>query len=65
MMRRARALARFLYDFVIGDDPWIAAVVALALGLTAGLADTGVSSWWVLPAAVGAVLGLSLHRATR
>jgi hypothetical protein len=65
MMRRARALGEFLYDFVIGDDPWIAAAVAFALGITAVLADTGVSTWWVLPVAVGAVLSLSLHRVTR
>jgi hypothetical protein len=65
MMRRARALGEFLYDFVIGDDPWIAAAVAFALGITAVLADTGVSTWWVLPVAVCAVLSLSLHRVTR
>ena len=65
MMRRARALGEFLYDFVIGDDPWIAVVVALALGTTAVLADTGASAWWVLPVAVGAVLSFSLYRDTR
>jgi hypothetical protein len=65
MMRRARALGEFLYDFVIGDDPWIAVVVALALGTTAVLADTGASAWWVLPVAVGAVLTFSVHRDTR
>lgn len=65
MMRRAQALGEFLYDFVIGDDPWIAAAVAFALGTTAVLSDTGVATWWVLPVAVGAVLSLSLHRVTR
>ena len=65
MMRRLRALARFLYDFVIGDDPSIAGVVVFALGLTAALAGAGVSAWWVLPIAVVTVLGLSLRRATR
>jgi hypothetical protein len=64
-MRRLRTLAAFLYDFVIGDDPLIAAVVALTLGLTAALADGGVAAWWMLPLAVVAVLALSLHRATR
>ena len=42
-----------------------AVVVALALGTTAVLADTGASAWWVLPVAVGAVLSFSLHRDTR
>lgn len=65
MMRRARALGKFLYDFVIGDDPWIAAAVAFALGVIAVLGDTGVSAWWALPVTVGAVLSHSLHRATR
>jgi hypothetical protein len=64
-MRRLRALAEFLYDFVIGDDPLIAAVVAVALGLTAVLVGAGVPAWWMLPLAVVAVLSLSLHRATR
>ena len=65
MMRRIRALAKFLYDFVIGDDPLIAVVVAAALGLTAVLAGAGAAAWWVLPVAVTAVLGFSLFRATR
>ena len=65
MTRRLRSLAKFLYDFVIGDDPWIAAVVAVALGLTAVLARAGGPAWWILPLAVVAVLSVSLHRATR
>jgi hypothetical protein len=65
MMRRLRALAKFLYDFVIGDDPLIAVVVVVALGVTAALADAGTSAWWVLPLGVVAVLSFSLHRATR
>jgi hypothetical protein len=64
-MGRLRALGAFLFDFVIGDDPLIAAVVALTLGLTAALAGGGVSAWWMLPLAVVAVLSFSLQRATR
>ena len=63
-MRRLRPLARFLYDFVVGDDFRIAVAVVVALGLTAAAAGAGVSAWWVLPAAVIAVLGFSIHRAT-
>lgn len=63
-MRRLRALAKFLYDFVIGDDPTIAAVVVVALGLTAALEGAGEPAWWILPTAVVAVLTLSLYRAT-
>jgi hypothetical protein len=64
-MSRVRALATFLYDFVIGDDPMIAAAVVVALGLTAALAAVGASAWWLLPLAAVAVLGFSVHRATR
>ena len=64
-MRRLRALPTFLYDFVVGDDPLVAAAVVVALGLTAALAGLGVSAWWVMPASAVAILGLSVHRATR
>jgi hypothetical protein len=59
-MSRVRAFLRFLYDFVVGDDITIAVVVVAALGVTA-LA----SSWWVLPPAVLAILGVSVARAAR
>jgi hypothetical protein len=64
-MTRLRALGAFLYDFVIGDDPLIAAAVVVAIGLTAALASADVSAWWMLPAAVVLVLSFSLRRATR
>jgi hypothetical protein len=65
MGRKIRAFGTFLYDFVIGDDPLIAAVVVVTLGLTAAFAGAGVSAWWMLPVAVVAVLSFSLDRATR
>jgi hypothetical protein len=64
-MARIRALGAFLYDFVIGDDPLIAATVVAALAITGWLVGAGASAWWVLPLAVVAVLSFSLHRATR
>ena len=64
-MTTARAFLAFLYDFVVGDDPVIAAAVIVALALTAALAAIGVSAWWVPPTAVVATLALSLTRATR
>jgi hypothetical protein len=64
-MRRLRGLGAFLSDFVVGDDPLIAVVVVIALGATALLVDAGVAAWWLLPAAVAGVLGLSLLRAAR
>jgi len=50
---------------VVGDDPLIAAVGVVMLGLTAALQGAGVAAWWLLPAAVVVVLSLSLRRATR
>jgi hypothetical protein len=60
-----RGLGAFLYDFVVGDDPLIAAVVTVALAVTAALEGAGVTSWWLLPLAAVGVLALSLRRATR
>jgi len=64
-MSRLRAVAEFIRDFVLGDDPLIAALVALGLGLTAALAGAGLAAWWVLPIVVAGALSLSLRRATR
>ena len=62
-MSRLRGFAAFLYDFIIGDDPVIAVVVVLALGVTAVVAASGVAAWWVMPIAVVAVLAVSVQRA--
>lgn len=54
-----------VWEFVAGDD-WITAVgVVVALGVTAILADAGIASWWVMPAAVLMLLAASLRRAAR
>ncbi len=62
-MSRLEALARFIWDFVIGDDWRIAAGVVVALGVTALLAGGGVAAWWVLPLAAALLLGYSVWRA--
>jgi hypothetical protein len=54
-----------VWDFVVGDD-WVTAIgVVAALGLTALIAAAGDAAWWVMPAAVIALLALSLRRAAR
>jgi hypothetical protein len=63
-MSRLRALLGFLYEFVIGDDPLIAVVIAFALAITAVIAGSGAAAWWVMPAAVLAVLTFSVLRAS-
>jgi hypothetical protein len=57
--------ARFWWDFVVGDDWLAAAGVLLAIALTAGLAHSSVSSWWLLPLAVLGLLYVTLRRAIR
>jgi hypothetical protein len=64
-MRRLEAFLRFLWDFVIGDDWRIAAGVAVALGVTALVADAKVAAWWILPVAVAGLLGASVWHAAR
>ena len=64
-MRRLKSIGAFWYDFVVGDDWRGAAVVVVALALTAVLVHVvGVDAWWLLPAFVFAALGWSLRRAT-
>jgi len=52
----------FWYDFVIGDDWSIAAAVAVALGLTWILGQSGLNPWWLMPLAVTVALAISLRR---
>jgi len=62
---RLGRFGRFWWDFVIGDDWLVAALVIVAIGATAALAAAGVAAWWLLPLAVPVVLWLSLRRAIR
>ena len=64
-MRHVRSFGRFWWNFIVGDDWRVAAGVALALVLTAVLTHTGTNAWWLLPAAVALVLGVSVQRAAR
>ena len=62
-MTRIAAFGRFWWDFVVGDDWLVAAEIVAAIGVTAALARTSVSAWWVLPLIVILVLYTSLRRA--
>jgi hypothetical protein len=64
-MRRVRAFGRFWWDFIVGDDWRAAAGIVLAIGGTAALVAGGLDAWWLMPAAVAAILWLSLRRAAR
>jgi hypothetical protein len=64
-MKWLARFGRFWWDFVVGDDWLVAALVIVAIGATAVLAAAGVAAWWLLPLAVPLVLWLSLRRAIR
>jgi hypothetical protein len=64
-VKKLAAFGRFWWDFVVGDDWLVAVLVVVGIGATAILAAAGITAWWVLPAAVPAILWLSLRRAIR
>ena len=64
-MKQLKAFGAFWYDFIVGDDWHVAALVVIGLGLTAILAHAAkVNAWWLLPIIAFAALAWSLHRAT-
>ncbi len=66
MIDRIRAFAEFWYDFIIGDDWRIAAGIVGALATTLVLnRTTEAAVWWIVAAAVAALLPLSIYRITR
>jgi predicted branched-subunit amino acid permease len=54
-----------VWEFVVGDDWRTALGAVLALALTAVVATTAVSAWWIMPPAVVGLLALSIRRAAR
>jgi hypothetical protein len=54
-----------VWEFVVGDDWRTALGVAMALALTALVADAAIAAWWVMPPAVIGLLALSIRRAAR
>ena len=64
-MRRITTLARFLYEFVVGDDATIAVGVIAALAVTAAFPNAGGGAFWIVPVVVVALLGVSVARVAR
>jgi hypothetical protein len=60
-----RSFGLFWWNFIVGDDWFVAVGIALALAVLALLVDRGVDAWWLLPPAVAVVLAGSLRRATQ
>jgi hypothetical protein len=65
MTVRLKAFLAFWYDFVVGDDWWVAAGVVAGLALTYALSRAAVPAWWLLPVCLAVLLPLSLWRAAR
>jgi hypothetical protein len=64
-MKQLKAFGAFIYDFVVGDDWHVAALVVIGLAVTAVLVHAAkVNAWWLLPVVAVAALAWSLHRAT-
>jgi hypothetical protein len=63
-MKLLRGAAAGIWEFVVGDDWRLAVGVIAALGLTALVAEHS-AAWFVLPAAVGFLLGLSVWLGAR
>ena len=61
-MGAAAGVARFVYDFIFGDDWSVALVVVIGLAATAWLASNAISAWWLVPLLAIAMTGVSLHR---
>jgi hypothetical protein len=65
MMRALKSFGAFWYDFVIGDDWQVAALIVAGLAVTALLTHVaGVNAWWLLPLCALGALAWSLRRAT-
>ena len=64
-MKYLKSFGAFWYDFIVGDDWHVAALVVLGLAVTAVLTHVAhVKAWWLLPLVAFAALGWSLHRVT-
>jgi hypothetical protein len=64
-MNRLESAARAVWDFVVGDDWRVAAGVVIAISVTAIVAGSTVSAWWILPVATLLMLSLSVWQASR
>ncbi|HEX2703209.1 MAG TPA: hypothetical protein VHM72_07235 [Solirubrobacteraceae bacterium] len=62
-MTRLAAIARFIWEFVVGDDWRVAAGVITAIAVTAVIATTTLAAWWIIPLAVALLLATTVYQA--
>jgi hypothetical protein len=64
-MKQLKAFGAFWYDFIVGDDWHVAALIVIGLVLTEILTHVAkVNAWWLLPIVAFIALAWSLHRVT-
>ncbi len=64
-MKYLKSFGAFWYDFIVGDDWHVAALIVAGLVATEILTHAAkVNAWWLLPAVALAALAWSLHRVT-
>jgi hypothetical protein len=64
-MKQLKAFGAFWYDFIVGDDWHVAALIVIGLVLTEILTHVAkVNAWWLLPIVAFVALAWSLHRVT-
>ncbi len=56
---------RFWYDFIVGDDWFIAAAGVLLIAVTALLVSMDVNAWWVLLLGTPLALFATVKRAAK
>ncbi|WP_138443136.1 hypothetical protein [Sinomonas susongensis] len=62
-MQKIKAFGLFWWDFLIGDDWLVAAVVVLGLAATYVLGQQpGIPAWWLMPVVVLVILPVSIWR---
>lgn len=62
VIRSIRAVIVFFYRFVVGDDPTVAVVMLLSLGVTGALVARGINAWWLVPPTAVVMTAASLWR---
>lgn len=65
ILKGVRGVLVFFYRFIVGDDPTVAAVILIGLGVTAALVASAINAWWLIPPLAVAMTGLSIWRRNR
>jgi hypothetical protein len=64
-MSTLRRFGSFWWNFVVGDDWRLAVSAALALGITAVVAEQDATSWWITPLVVTTALITTVKATTQ